>query len=59
MEVAFILKVFLLSAIISTFIKLLAPYFELNPSGSLAIAIVFMPAVILGMVLWRRFLQAE
>lgn len=59
MELIFILKVVLLSAIISISIKLLAPYVELNPSGSLAIAMVFTPAVILGMILWRRFSNAN
>lgn len=59
MELVFIIKVVLLSAIISTSIKLLAPYVDLNPSASLAIAMVLTPAVIVGIVLWRRFLNAN
>lgn len=59
MEVFFIFKVVLLSAIISTAIKLLAPYVNLHPSASLAIAIVLSPAVILGIVLWQRFVKAN
>ena len=59
MKTAFILKVFLFSAIVSSVIKLVAPYVEINPSGWAAISMVFAPIVILGIVLWRRILQLE
>jgi len=59
MEVAFILKVFLVSTVISVLIKLLAPYVELSPSGWLAISMVLTPTVILGVVLGQRFLQSK
>lgn len=59
MEVAFILKVFLFSAVISVVIKSVAPYVEINSSAALAIGMVLTPAVVLGMLLWQRFLQSE
>jgi len=59
MKIAFIIKVFLFSTLVSVVIKLIAPYVEVQPIGWLAIAIVFMPIVTLGLVLWRRFLQFQ
>ena len=55
-KIAFIVKVFLFSTLVSVVIKLIAPYVEVQPIGWLAIAIVFMPIAALGLVLWRRFL---
>lgn len=59
MEIGFILKVFVFSAMISVLIKSLAPYVEINPSALLAISMVVTPSVILGVVLGRRFLQSQ
>jgi len=60
MKTAFILKVFLFSAVVSLAIKLVASYYvEINPSEMAAISMIFAPVVILGMVLWRRILQLE
>jgi len=59
MKIAFILKVFLFSTVVSVVIKLIAPYIEIQPVGWLAISIVFTPIVALGFVLWQRFLQLE
>lgn len=59
MEIGFILKVFVFSAIISVLIKSLSPYVEINPSALLAISMVVTPSVILGVVLGRRFLQSQ
>ncbi|PSO49553.1 MAG: hypothetical protein BRC33_06440 [Cyanobacteria bacterium SW_9_44_58] len=58
-KIGFILKVFVLSAMISVLIKLLAPYVEINPSALLAIGMVLTPSVILGIVLGQRFLQSQ
>jgi len=52
MKIAFILKVFLFSTVVSVLIKLIAPYVESQPVGWLAISIVFTPIVALGIVLW-------
>lgn len=59
MEINLILKVFLLSTLISILIKFSGLYINLNPSGILAICIVITPTIILGVVLWRRFLKSE
>ncbi len=59
MKIAFIVKVFLFSTLVSVVIKLIAPYVEVQPIGWLAITIVIMPIVTLGLLLWRRFLQFE
>lgn len=59
MKIAFIVKVFLFSTLVSVVIKLIAPYVEVQPIGWLAITIVVMPIVTLGLVLWRRFLQFQ
>lgn len=59
MKALFILKVFLFSTVISILIKFLAPYVTISPSAWLAIAIVSTPTVILGILLWQRFLQFE
>ncbi|WP_041596144.1 hypothetical protein [Halothece sp. PCC 7418] len=59
MKIAFILKVFLFSTIVSVLIKLLAPYVEVQPLAWLALIIVFTPIVSLGILLWQRFLQFE
>jgi hypothetical protein len=59
MKIAFILKVFLFSTVVSVVIKLIAPYVEVQPVVWLAISIVFAPIVALGIVLWQRFLKFE
>ncbi len=59
MKATFIVKVFLLSAGISSVIKLVAPYVEVSPSAGLAMTMVLMPVVILGIILGRRFLAWE
>lgn len=58
-EVTFVVKIFLFSTVISVFIKSLAPYVEISPSAWLAVAIVVAPAMILGIILWQRFLQSK
>jgi len=59
MEAKFVIKVILLSSLISVVIKLLSPIIEISPSNALAITIVLTPTVVLGIILWRRFLQSE
>ncbi len=58
MILQFIIKVIALSAVISFLIKILAPFLEIQPYNGLAIMIVLTPSIVLGAVLFRRFVQS-
>ena len=56
-QLGFILKILLLSAVISLAIKYGGQYLALQPTVSTALAIVLLPSLIIGFNLGWRYLQ--
>lgn len=53
-QIVFLLKILLLSALVSVFIKYVAPYFAIAPTSFNAAIAVFLPPIVLGgLLLWR------
>jgi hypothetical protein len=54
----FILKILLVSAVISAAIKYLAPFLSIAPTPINALLLVLSPTILTGLVLWRRSLNS-
>lgn len=53
-QIGFILKLFLLSGLLSALIKYVGPLINIPPRGISALIAVFLPSVVLGIIfLWR------
>ncbi|MEM9543203.1 MAG: hypothetical protein AAGA60_27405 [Cyanobacteria bacterium P01_E01_bin.42] len=53
-QIVFLLKILLLSAIVSLFIKYVMPYFTIAPTDINAAIAVFIPPIVVGfLLLWR------
>jgi membrane protein implicated in regulation of membrane protease activity len=55
----FILKVFILSAILSAIIKYVCPYFNVPAASEIALIVVFLPSILLAIALWWRYQQQQ
>jgi hypothetical protein len=54
-QLGFVLKVFLLSAVISVLIKYAGPYLPIAPTGKNALIIVLLPTIWMAIALLWRF----
>jgi hypothetical protein len=58
-KTGFILKIFILSAVLSAIIKYVCPYFKVPAESQLALIIVLLPSVVLAIALWWRYQQQQ
>lgn len=56
-QIGFLLKVLVLSAVISVLIKYGGPVLNINGTSLVALILVLLPTVVLAIVLWWRFNQ--
>ncbi|MFB2837113.1 hypothetical protein [Floridanema evergladense] len=55
----FIVKIFVLSAVLSVIIKYVCPYFKVPAASQIALIIVLSPTVVLAIALWWRYQQQQ
>lgn len=55
----FILKVFILSAVLSLIIKYVCPSLNVTAESGLALIIVLLPSIVLAIALWWRYQQQQ
>ncbi|MEM8828006.1 MAG: hypothetical protein AAGE96_01445 [Cyanobacteria bacterium P01_G01_bin.19] len=59
-QIGFIVKVLLLSTVLSVLIKYGGRYIPIQPTNAIAIALVFLPSLILGSILgWQYLTDGE
>lgn len=58
-KTVFILKIFILSAVLSSIIKYVCPYFNVPAESQIALIVVLLPTVVLAIALWWRYQQQQ
>lgn len=58
-KAGFILKIFILSAVLSAIIKYICPYFNIPGQSQIVLVVVLLPSVVLAIALWWRYQQQE
>ncbi|MFB2896339.1 hypothetical protein ACE1CI_25805 [Aerosakkonemataceae cyanobacterium BLCC-F50] len=58
-QTEFLLKVFILSAVLSAIIKFVCPYFNVPAETQIVLIIVLLPTVVLAIALWWRYQQQQ
>ncbi|MBE9226150.1 hypothetical protein IQ264_12015 [Phormidium sp. LEGE 05292] len=55
----FLLKIFILSAVLSAITKYVCPYFNVPAESQIALIVVLLPTVVLAIALWWRYQQQQ
>lgn len=58
-KTAFILKIFILSFVLSGMIKYGAPYLKIPAESNIVLIIVLLPTILLAIALWWRYQQQQ
>ena len=58
-KASFILKIFILSAVLSGIIKYVCPYFNVPEGSQIALIMVLLPSLVLAIALWWRYQQQQ
>jgi hypothetical protein len=58
-QTGFVLKVFLLSAVLSAMIKYVGPYLNIPAESQIVLIIVLLPSLVLAIALWWRNQQQQ
>jgi len=58
-KTGFILKIFILSSVLSGMIKYGAPYLKIPAESNIVLIIVLLPTILLAIALWWRYQQQQ
>lgn len=58
-KTGFILKIFILSYVLSAMIKYGAPYLKIPAESNIVLIIVLLPTILLAIALWWRYQQQQ
>lgn len=58
-KTGFVLKVFIISTVLSALIKYGGPYLSIPAKSELALIIVLLPTILLAIALWWRYQQQQ